>query len=239
MASVKLGNGNTVSLMVKTKPAEPDSVKDYSHLVLELGLQFKTFLSLCKNPNRSRGLAALKTTMLHFKANNGCSKYAYEIARLLVHQQCILSEREAYEEFYGLFVNTSGKSNSHIPCDLKMEYIVKEVKTNIKHMFSNKTEQNITTRSSALPVIKDIAQNFDDVTGVIMRSKRHTNVDSLQDEREMIKDIHQIKPFVCQPGRKHESFPIVTKQMSALLDADHFRSWIQSQIYKYVTHLGN
>ena len=236
---VKLANGSTLQLMVKKKPAKPDLIKKYSHLVLELGLQFKSLLSLCKSPNRNRGLALLKTTMVHFKSNNHLSKYASEIMRLLVHQYCVLSEKEASEEFYGMFVNTQGKLDSHIPCDLKMEYIVKEVKTNIKHMFSNKTDKNITTRTSALPVMSDIAERFDSVTGVITRSKRHTSAESLSDEREMVKDIHQLKPFEFHSGRKHNSFPNVHDQMNELLDVTSFRSWIDCMKYKYATDLGN
>ncbi|KAH3874587.1 hypothetical protein DPMN_037834 [Dreissena polymorpha] len=177
--------------------------------------------------------------MLHFKANNECSKYAYEIARLLVHQFCILSEKEACEEFFGMFVNTTGKENAHIPCDLKMEHIVKDIKSNIKHMFSNKTDQNITNRSSALPVIKAVSEAFDDVTGVIIRSKRHTRTSSLHDEAEMIKDIHQIQPFVYKAGRKHLLFPNVPKQMTCDLDEKKYHTWIETQKYKFATDLGN
>lgn len=240
---LKLANGNNVTLFLKPKkpkkPAEPDRVKCYSHRVLELGLQFKSLLYLCKNPDRNRGLTLLKATMIHFKANNNMSKYAYEIMRLLVHQYCTLSEKEAHEEFYGLFVNTKGKADSFIPCDLRMEHLVKSVKTNIKHMFSNKTDKNITTRTSALPVMKDIAENFDKVTGVIVRSKKHSDKESIHDEQDMIKDIHQLKPFVYQSGRKHDSFPNVTSQMVSLLNTTNFRSWIDIQKYKFATELGN
>ena len=236
---VKLGNGNTIQLMVKRRPTEPDMIQRYSHLVLELGLQFKSMLGLCNSPNRNRGLALLKTAMIHFKANNNLSKYASEFMRLLVHQYCVLSEKEASEEFYGMFVNTRGKPDSHIPCDLQMEYVVKEVKTNIKHMFSNKTDKNITTRTSALPVIKDISKMYDSVTGVITRCKKHSSAESLHDEKEMVKDIHQLNPFECQPGRKHTSFPRVPNQMSNLLDVKHFQTWIDCVKYKYATDLGN
>lgn len=53
---------------------------------------------------------------------NYAHKYVYEIMRLLVHQTCILSEKAANEEFYGLFVNTTGRFNGHIPADRRMEY---------------------------------------------------------------------------------------------------------------------
>lgn len=106
-------------------------------------MMLKSLLALCKSPDRSRGLSLLKVAMLMFKANNYLSKYAYEIMRFLVHQLCTLSDRKAHQEFYGLFVNTGGKIDSHIPCDLKMEHIVKFARHHLKHMFSNQTESLI------------------------------------------------------------------------------------------------
>ena len=64
--------------------------------------------------------------MLYLKSNRNLSKYANEIMRLLDHQICILSEKEAHEKFYGMFVNTSGKYDSHISTDRCMEYLVKD-----------------------------------------------------------------------------------------------------------------
>ncbi|CAG2238830.1 unnamed protein product [Mytilus edulis] len=133
------------------------------------------------------------------KVNKNLSKYTYEILRLLVHQLCILSEQEAHEEFYGLFVNTKGKIDRHIPCDLQMEYIVKSVKRNIKHMFSNKTDKNITTRTSALPAIKDIAENFDKTSGVIIR---YNEVDGFTLIHLEEKDIFSMIPGKIGPARK-------------------------------------
>ncbi|XP_071153480.1 uncharacterized protein [Mytilus edulis] len=240
---IQLSNGKRRSYVIKkaqkSQTPQEDKVKNYGHLCLELGLQFKAILDLCKLPDRERGLRLLKVCMIHFKANNNLSKYAYAILRLLVHQLCILSEQEAHEEFYGLFVNTKGKIDSHIPCDLQMEYIVKSVKRNIKHMFSNKTDKNITTRTSALPAIKDIADNFDKTSGVIIRCKKHSSIDAIKDELDIIFDLQNVNPFTFTAGRSHDSFKTISSRMDKLLDVHHFHSWIESNVYKHATELGN
>lgn len=146
MIKIILANGKESNLSILKRPSiqtrKVDSVLNYAQTVLELGLLFKDWLDFCKMPHRDRGLCLLRKTMLVFKSYNNLSKYAYEIMRLLVHQTCILSERAASEEFYGLLVNTTGRLNGHIPTDKRMEYPVKQVKEHIKHMFSNKTERN-------------------------------------------------------------------------------------------------
>lgn len=108
--------------MTKKTDQQDDYVKNYGHRVLELGLLFKDLLDMIKYPDRDRGLRLLKVAMLFFRSSSRLSKYAYEIVRLLVHQQCALSVQASHEEFYGLFVNTAGKINSHIPADERMEW---------------------------------------------------------------------------------------------------------------------
>ncbi len=148
---------------VETTPTA-DHIYKYGQMVLSLGLLYKDWLDVCKIPDRDRGLRLLKVTAAVFKANNWQSKYAYECVRLLVHQISTLSLQEAHAEFYGLFVNTRGKINTHIPVDERMEWEVKEIKKHVKHMYSNKTEGNVFKRSRALSTIHEIGEKFDNVT---------------------------------------------------------------------------
>ena len=141
-----LADGRSLSFCVpgETKAEEPrDGVNNYARRLMELGLHFKDLLDATKLPERKRQISLLKQTMLFFKSHRNKSKYAYEILRLLVHQICILTEKTANEEFYGMFVNTNGHFDGHIPADRRMEYLVKRVKEHIKHMFSSKTESNV------------------------------------------------------------------------------------------------
>ena len=128
-------------------PGQKDYVQNYALQILELGLAFKNFLDSIKVPNRARMLRTLKIMMVLLKAHKWQSKYADEILRFLVHQLAILSEHDAHMMFYSLFVNTKGRIDSNIPCDLQMEYLVRVCKKHIKHMHSNKTEENIGKRT--------------------------------------------------------------------------------------------
>ena len=138
---------------------------------------------ICWMPlNFPKEVTIFKLAMLLFKSHRNLSKYAYEILRLLVHQICILSEKAANEEFYGLFVNTNGHFNGQIPADSRMEYLVKTIKTHLKHMHSNKTEKNIAKRTSAIATISDISSRYDSATNVLVRTKRHSDRSSRGDE---------------------------------------------------------
>lgn len=134
------------------------------------------------------------------------SKYAYEIMRLLVYQLCILSEKAANEEFYGLFVNTTGRSNGHIPADRRIEYLLKEATEHIKHMFSNKTERHVRNRSSAISSIRETAKHYDEKSGVFRRSKRHFDKSAVGDELAMLNELRDIRPLVFAEGHQNEQF---------------------------------
>lgn len=215
-----------------------DGVLRYSKRLLELGLLYKNLLDATKLPERQRWLRIFKLTMLFFKAHRNKSKYAYEILRFLDHQICILSERAACEEFYGLFVNTNGHVDGHIPADLRMEYLVKEEKEHIKHMFSNKTEKNITMRSCAISGMRDIAHNFDAASGVTIRTTKHSAKSSAGDETILLEDLRRLRPF--QPkARYHSKFRNILSSGTEELKVQHYHEWIKRKKYDFSVELGN
>ena len=187
---------------------------------MELGLLFKNLLDSIKLPDRDRSIRLLKMAMVILKRHNNLSKYAYEIMRLLVHQQSSLSVCDAHQEFYGMFVDTSGKIDSHIAVDDRMEWCVGVVKKHIKHMFGNKTAHNITTRTTALSGIGEISQNYDTATKVVVRCQKHSVASALEDEMAILEDLRKLRPFEKVPGRYHPHFPEEAASILQNIDVD-------------------
>ena len=241
-----LGNGMIIYLPIirkpaaspSTKPEPPDRIKNYSHMVLELGMVYKELLEVCKIPDRGRIIRLMKQCLVIFKAKSNNSKYAVEVHRFLVQQLCLLSEKEAHETVYSMFVNTKGNVDSHIPADLQMEYLVKIIKKHIKHMYSNKSEQNITNKTRSLSCVQSITDNYDISTGVKVRAKKHAHGNFNDDELLMISDLHELKPFVCEPGRAHHSFQNIPHSVMEFLDIDKLHSWIRFRTLVHATELG-
>jgi len=109
-------------------PQEPDEVENYAKCVMELGFLFRSLFNMTCFPDMNRALPLFKLSMMMFHTHKTISKYSYEVLHLLIHQNVILSEANANQEFYELFVNTSGFAAGNIPCDLQMEYIVRAIK---------------------------------------------------------------------------------------------------------------
>ena len=92
--------------------------------------------------------------MVQLKARSTKAKYPLEILRMLVQQYSLLDLDEAHQVLYNCFVNTKGKFDKHVPADLQMKWIIKELKRQIKHMWLNKSIENIQNKSKVLPVLK-------------------------------------------------------------------------------------
>lgn len=227
---MQLASGEIVEVMVRHSEVligspTPDKVKDYGHLVLELGSIFFCLLDLCKQPDREKMIGLLKTIMIILKSNNSHSKYALEILRWIMQQRCMLPEQSARQVFHQSFVNTKGRTNTHVPCDLVMEWQVRDEKRHIKHMISNKTESNILARSAALGGIEKISGHYDNVTNVRVRSKRHKTTSALEDERRIVEDLRKIRPFSHVQGRKFANFKNVPSTLLEKFDGFTFKSW--------------
>ena len=211
-------------------------MKNYAHYVLESGLTFMYFLKLCKMPDRPRLLAVFKLMMEQLKSRNTKAKYPLELLKLLFMQYSLLSEQRANQVLHACFVNTKGKPESNVPADLQMEWVVKQNKAHIKHMFSNKSMDNIFSKSSALPGLHNIAANFDDAADVIVRTKRHNPKDIDKDEMQIMDDLRRVKPFKYQPGRtyQHRQFAGMEITSAKLMPELKLRNWFDKHKKAYL-----
>lgn len=211
----------------QVQQAEYDRSKHYAHTVLELGLLYMDFLDTIKVPDRNRLLSTMKYMMHVFKTHNSRSKYALEILRFLCHQQSSYSLKTAHEAVYGLFVNTGGKIDPHIPADLQMEHVIRKVKK--KKLFKATGPKNlegaVVKKSRALAAMSQIAEQYDSSSGVVVRANKHKK-SAHEDEMKMIKDLKEARPFLSQPGRTFEKFANVLAPFHSSLKQEDYTTWI-------------
>ena len=211
-------------------PSQPDKVRAYAQQVLELGLLFKNFEEVCSNPNRERMLRTLKLMMLLIRADSPQAKYADEILCFLMQQLVLLSEHQAYEMFFSMFVNMKGHLNSSMPADIWMESLVRIAKKHIKSMVSNKNEDNIFRRTSALAGLDFVASNFDEQSSVTKPTSKHSKASVDEDEQIILQDLRKVRPFKFQGGRQHDSFPSIESSVLAEMNYTDLHLWMSRRI---------
>ncbi len=227
-----LSDGSVLNVAVPTRTetleeAKPDQKNNYFHNGLEVCTVFTLFYRLTKVPQRDKLLPIFKMMMLILKGGNNLAKYPLEILRMLVQQYSLLPIRDAYQALHNCFVNTKGKVDTHVPADQQMEWIVKLMKKHIKHMYSNKTESNIAKRTSALPAIQEIAEQFDLTAQVVIRCSKHNKIDASNARAQMVKDFENVDPFTFTPDRsfKNDKFKNTPKSNIQNLDYGKLEQW--------------
>ena len=207
----------------------PDRQKDYFHHALEVGTVFSLFIHEIKVPQREKLLPLFKMMMMILKGQNTKAKYPLEILRLLVQQYSLLPLQVASQVLHDCFVNTKGKPDSHVPADQQMEWLVKLMKKHIKHMYSQKTENNISNKTSALPGIQEIVEQFDKTAQVLIRCSRHNEIDAKDARIQMVKDFSDARPFDYQEDRSFKNDKFKMTQKSSVLNLDHnkLKQWFE------------
>ncbi|KAL5004258.1 hypothetical protein ScPMuIL_017714 [Solemya velum] len=218
--------------------APTDSVYSYAHCVLEVGLAFKCLQMNVKTPNRDNMLPFLKYLMCLLKGHSNYSKYALEILRFLCHQLSLQDKKSAHQVFYGLFVNTKGKTDTFYPADLKMEHIVRLIKGHLRAVSSNKSEKTMSARTESFSGMKKIAKQFDKISGCIHRSTRHKNPSTKSDEHLIIEDLQRVNPFSMQAGRKLPSYPKPVQSPIKKLNKNHLTAWIKGHLNDFYHEIG-
>jgi len=95
-------------------------------------------------------------------------------------------------------------------------------------MGSNVTDKSLVKRSSAFFGMEEISNNFDKKTGVVQRAHKHKKLSSFEDEdeKQIIRDLRQIKPFMEVSGRQSESLKKVPKNPIKKLNTADILKWI-------------
>jgi len=106
------------------------------------------------------------------------------------------------------FVNPKGKRGKNKATDLQKENEVKYLKGLIRSLGANKTEKSIVSITKAGPVMKEIADNFDDMSGTRNVKTSHKLKSRDQDIEVVTKKLHGLRLWDLKgKGTLAESLP--------------------------------
>jgi len=225
---LNLSNGTRVRVPVATKQEhvrtkEADAKKNYFHSILESGAVYMLLQKFTKEPVREELLALFKLIGLILRGHSTQLKYPLEILYLFFQQYSTMNERDACVAFSSCFVNLNG--NGHVAADQLNEWVVKIVKKLLKHMYSNKTNDNIYNQSAALAGVNEIVANLDGELATVARYKQHKYKLDVEQEMKLIGDFHEADPFTFIEGRKFRKFPNISMSPKLKVDSYHMNRW--------------
>jgi hypothetical protein len=74
--------------------------------------------------------------------------------------------------------------------------------------------------------MEEISNNFDKNTKVIQRAQKHKKLSSFEDEKQIIRDLRKIRPFVIVSECRSKSLKKVNKNPVKKLDKSAILNWI-------------
>lgn len=205
-----------------------DDMLNYQYSLLEYGLLYKNFCDAISEGDGARLVRCWKYFLLVLKQDKEHSrKYALEGFNLLCQIYALLSPRDAHRLIWNRSVKAKFGSGNNIPLDLALEHYNRVLKEVIKKMGPNATNEKAVNRfCKAIPINKQIMDNFDNECQVLKRSGQHVVANASCDFNKVVDELIRSEAFTKKPERKYKGFSNCEASILANFDIHSMYKWI-------------
>jgi hypothetical protein len=215
---------------------DPDYILNYSINLIINFLILASYKDAVKSGNGSFIATLHKELLLHFHSHSSFNVYAIEMMISIVQNEILLSPAQAHHCNWASTANWKGGKDHNIEIDLLQENRNKDLKDFIKSMGANKTDKAIKRVSKAAGGIKKIVETFDSEVSRQQPSSLHSSRSSVQDERIVLNDLRQLRPFREIEGRSHPSFPSISANPLQSIDQTKLDEWLKQHQKNLIIH---
>ena len=209
------------------KKTDADGVCMYAMEVLTLGLLWHNFHDSTREGDGERIIRNWKFNLLAYKAAKR-KNYSIEALNLLLQVNHLLSPREAAQVKWCRCINTSGRQGCNVPKDLHLEHLNRRLKSALRNMGSNITQNSVRMAAESIGVVDHICHNFEmESTEHAANSDRHESPSFDRDYKLILSVLQEEEVFVSKRRRQHTSF----KFQNSLLQQPRYTDivkWIKS-----------
>ena len=155
-----------VALNLKSSHEDGDNtLKTYAVNFLQWYFSVIQMKDAIREGDMRRVNITLKHMVPFFYSHSVLSKYMVECIDYILKTEHTLSPYMSLKVRAATFVNPKGRKGKNKAADMQKENEVKYLKNLIRSLGANKTEKSIVGITKAGPVMLEIAENFDEMTG--------------------------------------------------------------------------
>ena len=213
-----------------------DGVFSYSVNLMVSFLLLADLKDAVKTGNGDYLAVLRKQLLVHFSSTPGYNEFAIEMMINILQCQVLLTEAEAHQCKWAATVNWNSGFGKNIEIDLFQENQNSEMKKMIKSMGANKSEQAIARASKACTGVKRIVESFEQQVNIHRRSSVHSHRSAVNDEKIILGDLRELRPFKKVIGRDFESFQGISADPTKKFNADKFQTWLDRHIKNILLH---
>lgn len=171
------------SLLGKNVEESGDQKYNYTRSLCHYGSLALEFYDAWHEGDGNRIIRCWRIFLLHF-FESGRTKYSIDAMRLQL-QISHLPSSMVQQIIWDRFVNTHGGMGRNLPCDLHNEHVNKELKSAIRHMGSNFTQNALTSVARSITYMSSASAQFDKQCG-ITGSSAHSIRDDFDDVKKIV-----------------------------------------------------
>ncbi|CAL9685008.1 unnamed protein product [Knipowitschia caucasica] len=212
-----------------TTTIKPDSIKEHSEARLGFSFVLLNMMDAVKEGDGERLMRLYQVALLFYKAY-GHTQYAYSTLLLTLQLNVTLSPRMAHSLKWNRFWNGRGGQGKNIPLDLHLEHMNNYLKSFLKGLGPNLTENSANRISKSIGILKEMMDNTDRELEVTKPSGVHHTTGEEQDIATLVAIFKDGHIFKEQPGREYQSFPSFGKDLLERLNYADLYLWIQTKI---------
>ena len=209
-----------------------DHVKEHTEARLGFGLLLADMQDAVKEGDGERLLDLYKVALLYYRAYNH-TQYAYSTLLLLVQIKCTLSPKMAHSIKWNRFYNGRGDKGQNIPVDLHLEHMNNFLKSFLKGLGPNLTENSADRIAKSLGVLKDMIYFVDSELEVARSSGYHVDTKRNEDIFQLVKVFRESEVFTFHPGRAYVAFPTFDRNLLSKMKITALRTWMTSKVSEW------
>lgn len=204
---------------------EEDNKFNYHVARLRFGLLDLNLRDSIKEGDGERLFLTLPLLLLFFHVYKR-TKYSYVILLHLTKAMSTMSAGQAHELIWNRFFNKKGGAGHNIPLDLRMEHMVRLLKSSLKQLGANINEGGAQRIAQSLGHLEDLLQNASNDCQCKDPSGHHSKKPLQQSVLQIAKDLVSEECFEEIPGRQHKTFPKFKMNVLSPLNFTKYFSWI-------------
>ena len=208
-----------------TSKYKVDTIKEYAHEIMSLGLLLMEFNDAIREGDGSRIFRCWRFFLLIFKAADR-KNYSIEAFNLLAQEKYLLSPRMAMQVKWSRTINVHGRPGKNIPGDLHMEHLNRECKQAISGLGANITDASIQRIGKCIGRLCSTLSQYDTVNSVKPESGHHTCHSTEIDLKKIVKQLQEASIFEYQPSRSHRAFPKLRSNMIKKVSREKLMKWM-------------
>ena len=198
----------------------------YAMELLTLGLLWHNFHDSSKEADGDRLVRVWKFNLILFKAARR-KNYAIEALNLILQVDHLLSQREAAQVKWCRCINNTNLPGRNIPMDLYLEHLNKRLKTALRNVGSNITDNSVQLAAQSVALIEHICQQFQAVTANNKcPSSKHSSPSFETDYKIILNVLQQQEVFVQKESRQYTTFKF-HKSLLQQMSFSNMAKWIK------------